>query len=86
MFFLIPLTILAGKTTSTTADSPSLTTDACLLITATHLPSFFNGIILSVSFLNSPHKTILLWLSTDWLRKFLLAARILISEVCLISG
>ena len=86
LFFLIPRMILAARTTSTYFYSPGLTFEGCLLITPTHLPSFLRGIIRSVSFLAYPQNTILLWLRTDYLRNSLLAALMLISAVCLISG
>ncbi len=85
-FLRIPLTNLACKMTSTYAYSPFGTLEPCLLTVPTHLPSFFNGIILSVNFLGSPQNTILLWFKTDCFKKLLLAARTLISALCLISG
>ncbi len=85
-FLRIPLTILASNITSTYAYSPFGTPEACLFTVPTHFPSFFKGIILSVNFLGSAQNTILLWFSTDCFKKLLLAARTLISELCLISG
>ena len=86
LFFLIALTILAGMTMSSSAYYPCGTLQVCLLMIPTHLPYSLSGIIRSVSFLFSAHKTILLWLSTDYLRNFRRIARMFIYAECFIFG